>query len=166
VTVLGLLDDRARYTLRDDHDGLFAASDWGTRPLFGPGRMDVLEQLADGYYYLVVAGAVAGLGVLIASRRRLAGTGWLFFVLTAPVQLVSPLATFGEPRFKMPIYPVLAVVAAVAIVAAVRRDRWLEPACMPEPETHTAAMRAGPPSPAGDPADPAEGVDPSPVVTG
>jgi hypothetical protein len=147
-TALGLVDDRARYTLRDDHDGLFVASDWGERALFSPGRMDLLQQLADGYYYAVAVASVAGVVVLVANRRRLAGAGasWLFFVLAAPAQLLSPLVTFGEPRFKMPMYPMLAVLAAVAVVAAVRRGRWLE-----EPGTREAVVSVSP-QPSGPPA--------------
>jgi hypothetical protein len=38
-------------------------------------------------------------------------------------QLLAPLATFGDPRFKMPMYPTLAVAAAVALVAAGERLR-------------------------------------------
>jgi 4-amino-4-deoxy-L-arabinose transferase-like glycosyltransferase len=127
--VLGLVPDRARLTLRDDHDGLVVAADWGTRPLFSSSRTDALANLADAFYYGVAALSVAGLAVLVARRRRLAGRGrgWLFLVLTAPAQLVSPLVTFGEPRFKMPMYPVFALTAAVALVAAVRRGRWPEP---------------------------------------
>ena len=49
-------------------------------------------------------------------------------MLAAPVQLVSPLVTFGEPRFKMPIYPALAIVAAVGVVGLLRRRTlwWAE----------------------------------------
>jgi 4-amino-4-deoxy-L-arabinose transferase-like glycosyltransferase len=146
ATALGLVDDRARYTLRDDHDGLFVASDWGERPLFVPGRMDLLEQLADGYYYAVVAASIAGVAVLLANRRLLAGAGsaWLFFVLTAPVQLVSPLVTFGEPRFKMPMYPVLAVLAAVAVVTVARRGRWLQEPTPQEPGVSVGGQPRGP----------------------
>jgi hypothetical protein len=46
----------------------------------------------------------------------------LFLVVAGAAQLVSPLATFGDPRFKMPIYPTLAVCAAVALVAL--GERW------------------------------------------
>src|SRR5690606_9332756 len=109
---VGLVPDRARYTLRDDHDGLYVAADWGERPLFSATTADALESLADGYYYLVAIGSIAGVAVLVSTRRRLAAPrAWLFLVATAPVHLVSPLVTFGEPRFKMPMYPVMAVTA-------------------------------------------------------
>ena len=41
----------------------------------------------------------------------------MFLIVGGLAQLLSPLATFGDPRFKMPLYPTLAVCAAVAVVA-------------------------------------------------
>jgi 4-amino-4-deoxy-L-arabinose transferase-like glycosyltransferase len=116
----GLVPDRARYTLRDDHDGLQAASDFGAHPILADGTEDTLAQVADGFYYVVVAAAALGL-VFSAFRGAWRDRRWVVFVLAAPVQLISPLVTFGEPRFKMPIYPALAVVAAVGLVGLFRR---------------------------------------------
>lgn len=149
-TAIGLVPDRARYTLGDDHDGLYVASDWGERPLFAATTVDTLELLADGYYYLVVAGSLAGVAVLVSRRRTLdAPHAWAFFVATAPVHLLSPLVTFGEPRFKMPMYPVLAVTAAVALVAAIRRARGSEEPAAARPRTgDDRGERSGAPSPA------------------
>jgi hypothetical protein len=69
---------------------------------------------------VVVAAAALGL-VFSAVRGAWRDRRWVVFVLAAPVQLISPLVTFGEPRFKMPIYPALAVVAAVGLVGLFRR---------------------------------------------
>ena len=66
--------------------------------------------------------AVAGVVVLVR-RGEWADRRWQVFVLSAPVGLVSPILTFGDPRFKMPMYPVLAM-CAVAVAAA----RPLDPA--------------------------------------
>ncbi|HEY8526051.1 MAG TPA: glycosyltransferase family 39 protein [Acidimicrobiales bacterium] len=117
---LGLVPDRARFTLRDDHDGLEAANDFGAHPIVADSTADTLRTGADVFYYVVVAAAVAGL-IVSAVRGAWRDRRWLLFVLAAPVQLVSPLVTFGEPRFKMPIYPVLAVLAGVAVVGLLRR---------------------------------------------
>jgi 4-amino-4-deoxy-L-arabinose transferase-like glycosyltransferase len=124
---LGLVPDRARFTLRDDHDGLEAASDFGADPILADGTQDTLGQVADGFYYAVVAAAAVGL-VISALRGAWRDRRWVVFVLAAPVQLVSPLVTFGEPRFKMPIYPALAIVAAVGLVGLLRRRSlwWAE----------------------------------------
>ena len=63
-----------------------------------------------------------GGGVVVVVRRGLwADRRWQLLVLAAPVSLVSPLLTFGDTRFKMPIYPTLAVCAAVAVVTLARR---------------------------------------------
>jgi hypothetical protein len=48
-------------------------------------------------------------------------------VVVGLVQLVPPLATFGDPRFKMPLYPTLAICAAVAATAAWARLRTRNP---------------------------------------
>jgi 4-amino-4-deoxy-L-arabinose transferase-like glycosyltransferase len=124
---LGLVPDRARYTLRDDHDGLEVASDFGAHPIVADDTEDTLGQVADWFYYAVVAAATVGLAIS-ALRGAWRDRRWLVFVLAAPVQLISPLVTFGEPRFKMPIYPALAVVAAVGIVGLFRRRTlwWAE----------------------------------------
>ena len=124
---LGLVPDRARFTLRDDHDGLQAASDFGAHPILADDTEDTLSQVADGFYYAVVAAAAVGL-VISALRGAWRDRRWVVFVLAAPAQLISPLVTFGEPRFEMPIYPALAVAAAVGVVGLFRRRTlwWAE----------------------------------------
>jgi Dolichyl-phosphate-mannose-protein mannosyltransferase len=106
---------KARITLRDDHDGLDAASDYGSQPVVSSTTYDRLALAADAFYYAVVAAAVVG-AVLWLRRPDPARRG-LFLVVAGLAQLVSPLATFGDPRFKMPLYPTLAICAAVALVA-------------------------------------------------
>src|SRR5690606_16726263 len=78
-------------------------------------------------------------GAVVAVRRRDPAPRFLFLVVGGLAQLVSPLLTFGDPRFKMPLYPTLAVCAAVGVVWA--WERWRRPA----------------------PAEPAAGGDPAPV---
>jgi 4-amino-4-deoxy-L-arabinose transferase-like glycosyltransferase len=117
---LGLVPARARYTLRDDHDGLEAAGDFGAHPVVADETEDTLGGLSDIFFYVVVAAAGVGL-VVSAFRGVWRDRRWVVFVLAAPVQLISPLVTFGEPRFKMPIYPALAVAAAVGVVGLWRR---------------------------------------------
>jgi Dolichyl-phosphate-mannose-protein mannosyltransferase len=106
---------KLRYTLEGDADGLDVAEDWGTRPIMSSPTRDALDLAADGFYYLVAAAAVVG-GVIWLRRPDLSRRG-LFLVVAGLAQLVSPMATFGDPRFKMPIYPTLAVCAAVAVAA-------------------------------------------------
>ncbi len=106
---------KLRYTLGSDHDGLDAAEDYGERPIVSASAHDALARVADAFYILVGVAALAG-GVILLRRPDPARRG-LFLVVAGAVQLVSPLATFGDPRFKMPIYPTLAVCAAVAVTA-------------------------------------------------
>jgi hypothetical protein len=107
--------DKLRITLESDYDGLRVAEDFGVRPLFSSSTRDAL-QLAANAFYLVVAGAALAGGVVLLRRSDPARRG-LFLVVAGAAQLVSPLATFGDARFKMPIYPTLAVCAAVAVAA-------------------------------------------------
>ena len=106
---------KVRITLQNDHDGLHVAEDFGQAPLMSDRARDLLKAAANGFYYLVAVAAVAG-GVVLLRRPDPARRG-LFLVLGGAAQLISPLATFGDARFKMPIYPTLAVCAAVAVVA-------------------------------------------------
>jgi hypothetical protein len=104
---------KLRITLQDDHDGLEVAEDFGAAPLVSDGTRRVLEALANGFYVVVALAAVAG-GVVLLRRPDPARRG-LFLVLAGVAQLLSPLATFGDARFKMPLYPTLAVAAGVAV---------------------------------------------------
>jgi hypothetical protein len=107
--------NKLRITLENDYDGLGVAEDFGASAIVSPTTRDVLRASANGFYLVVAAAAVVG-GVLLLRRPDPARRG-LFLVVAGAAQLVSPLATFGDPRFKMPIYPTLAVCAAVAVAA-------------------------------------------------
>jgi hypothetical protein len=117
--------DRARFTLQHDYDGLQAAGDYGTQPVFGEATVDRVADLADWYYWALSALAIAGV-VIVVRRGEWADRRWQVFVLAAPVGLLSPLLTFGDPRFKMGIYPAVALCAAVAVVTLARRGPAFE----------------------------------------
>lgn len=121
VDAVALGPSRLWYTVREDYDGLEAANDFGVHPVVSDGTDDALRWTSNGYYYAIALLAVAGLAISV-SRGAWRDRRWALFVLTAPAQLVSPLVTFGEPRFKMPLYPVLAIAAAVALLAVWRRE--------------------------------------------
>ncbi len=105
---------KLRYTLQNDWDGLLVAEDFGARPLFSDSTRGVLRATATGFYAVVGVFAIGG-GVVLLRRRHHARA--LFLVAGGLAQLISPLATFGDPRFKMPLYPTLAVCAAAGVVA-------------------------------------------------
>lgn len=119
ATTLRRTVTKARITLEGDADGLDVAEDFGARPIVSDGTRSALEWAANGFYAVVALAGVAGAVVLV--RRPDPGRRGLFLVVVGVVQLASPLATFGDPRFKMPLYPTLAVCAAVAAVAAADR---------------------------------------------
>ena len=105
---------KLRYTLQNDWDGLEVAEDFGARPLFSDSTRGLLRATATGFYAVVGLFAIGG-GVVLLRRRHHARA--LFLVAGGLAQLISPLATFGDPRFKMPLYPTLAVCAAAGVVA-------------------------------------------------
>jgi hypothetical protein len=105
---------KLRHTMQNDADGLQVAEDFGLQPLFSDSTRRVLRTTATGFYVVVGLAAVGG-GVVLLRRRR--HTRALFLVVGGLAQLLSPLATFGDPRFKMPLYPTLAVCAAAGVVA-------------------------------------------------
>jgi hypothetical protein len=121
ATTLRRTVSKGRITLESDADGLDVAEDFGERPIVSEGTRSALELAANTFYAAVAVAALVG-AVLLVRRSDPARRG-LFLVVVGVAQLVSPLATFGDPRFKMPMYPTMAVAAAVALVAAGARLR-------------------------------------------
>jgi hypothetical protein len=105
---------KLRITLQNDYDGLEVAEDFGATPLVSSSTRDLLQLAANAFYFALAAAAIYG-GVVLLRRPDPARRG-LFLVVGGAAQLISPLATFGDARFKMPIYPTLAICAAVAVV--------------------------------------------------
>jgi hypothetical protein len=71
----------------------------------------VLRGLTDGFYYLVLAGAIAGLLLPPAASQDRSRARWTLVVALGGWTLVH-LVYFGEPRFHLPVTPVMAVLAA------------------------------------------------------
>lgn len=102
-------------TLDGDTDGLWATTSYGNRDFTSPERFEDLKTLANSYYVVVLVVSLAGAVLLwlpYPGNRRAD-----FLILTALVQLVPVMVTFGDPRFKMPLYPAMAICAATAVVA-------------------------------------------------
>jgi 4-amino-4-deoxy-L-arabinose transferase-like glycosyltransferase len=123
---------RGYYTLHDDHDGIAAVQDYGANNWMSPSAEKIFTVAADGFYFALSGFALVG--VVAALRRRRDGAGrdrrQGFLVLTMALAILPPLLTFGDPRFKAPLYPLLAIYAALALVAATKA----RPAPEPEPE--------------------------------
>ena len=112
---------RAFYTYKTDHDGLRAVESYDDDPLLGARTRDVLSTIADAFYFGLLALAALGVVVLWSRRdpRKMLFLGW-----TAAMAL-SPLAFFGDPRFKVPFGLFCVVPAAVTLAAlpTIRRAR-------------------------------------------
>ncbi len=107
---------RAYYGYRDDHDSLDDLA--GPAGKFPPSWLrKPLGSLADVYYWLVGALALAGFVDFRRDPRR------LFVLLTAASIAVVPLLLYGLPRFHVPLLPFLALGAAVTVDKLVERVR-------------------------------------------
>lgn len=125
---------RAYYTFSDDHDGLAAVQDYGDVPWMASRTEDLLGFAADGVYFALFGFALVGVAAALrarsdvdGARARVPDRRQSFLVLTMVLSVVPPLLTFGDPRFKAPLYPLLAVFAALALVSAWRARPAPEP---------------------------------------
>jgi hypothetical protein len=106
-----LLVQKAKYTYDGDYEGLDAVEGYGNAPFIPDGFRTVLQRLADGYFWVVLALALLAIP-LLPSRRDGRGT----MVLAAMVGMaLIPLAFFGDVRFHVPASPLFAIAAAVAL---------------------------------------------------
>ncbi len=127
---------RAAITLRDDRDALAAIQSYGEDEFLDDSTERALGVLSDGVWYLLGGPGAVGM-VLMASRRHPQGS---LVVLSIVATLAVPLVFFGDPRFKVPAVPLLAVTAAA--VPTYRRRRRRPPATLlPRPGTERASTR-------------------------
>lgn len=128
----GLALSKLRVTFDGDHDAIGAVESYGHDPFLGEGTRTALNRLADGYYFVVLALAVAGLAVMLfmGDRQRRSGPVGavrLTLVLVIFLGALVPVLSFGDQRFKVPIEPFLGVFAAITVgelwrLAQVRRN--------------------------------------------
>lgn len=128
---VGKMPAKLGYTLYRDTDGLWTATSFGAEPFVSAERFQQLKWVSTGYWRVVEGlGLVGAVLLWIRSdreRRR------MFFLLVAVAQLVPAIITFGDPRFKMPLYPTFAVCAGVAVMALLHR-RLPNPDVVPPPD--------------------------------
>ncbi len=107
---VGLLLDRVWYTwVRDgDHDGLIAVQSYRYDRFIAIDTERRLLRVADLAYW--ATGALAAAGVVVLLRRRHAVD--VFLVGAALMTAAVPLAFFGDTRFKVPVVPLLIIIAA------------------------------------------------------
>jgi len=121
-------------TYRTDADGLYAAVSFGSDQFMG-GAYRTAQHVVDVAWGVLLAAAVVGLGVTAWrgwGRRRLDPTGLCVVMATLSGALV-PVLFFGDPRFKLGIAPLVAVLAGVGLTLA---RPWPEPVdhLAPEPD--------------------------------
>ena len=108
--------------LESDTDGLRAAESYGEDPFLGDDRRDLLSLVANAWY--VAVGVVGLAGLVVLGLRH--GPAGVLVALCPPALLLSVVAFFGDPRFKLPVLPFLAI-GAGAVVDAVSRRRAAPP---------------------------------------
>jgi 4-amino-4-deoxy-L-arabinose transferase-like glycosyltransferase len=111
-----LLFSKIHYLARHDHDGLDAVESYREDPFIGHGFRTFLEVTADLFALVAALLGAAGIPALVSRRdpRKLALLAMLVSVA------VAPLAFFGDPRFHVPVLPLLAVGTGVTVVRVAR----------------------------------------------
>ncbi len=108
-----LLAWRTYFTFLNDHEAVRATTSYGDDPWLSPRRVEVLQFWADAVYFPLLALGALGVAAFGAGRspRRLA------LVLVIAGIAIAPWPFFGEPRFHVPLLPLLAVPAALPLAA-------------------------------------------------
>ncbi len=124
----GLALSKLRITFGGDHDGVRAAESYGEDEHLGDATRTFLDGLADTYFFAVLALSIAGMGVILLAdwRSRFRGTPVavrLSLILVVLFGTLIPVVSFGDQRFKVPITPFLAMLAAVAATRAFEHFR-------------------------------------------
>jgi hypothetical protein len=109
LTELQLLPRKLFYLYYHDEEGLRWNEGHGGQPWINPTVRSTLRVLSNGYYYLVMALALAG-SVLL--RHRLRRPGLLLAMSTIILWTAIHLVFFGDPRFHAPIMPLVCLFAA------------------------------------------------------
>ncbi len=121
---LHLIPQRTYYTFATDHDGVAAVQSYGDDPFIPPVNATVLSNIADAYFYAVLALALLGSPLLVrgGDRRR------LLLLLCIVAVAIAPWPFFGDSRFHVPLNVLVPIPAALAVLAVVRSWRPRRPA--------------------------------------
>jgi 4-amino-4-deoxy-L-arabinose transferase-like glycosyltransferase len=105
-----LAGSKLRGLYEDDEDGLR----WIHHPEVGSpvGSLDVMADVANGFYFGVLAVSAGGLAYWLGRRRSAVALP----LLVVGVFTLGQLAFFTEPRFHLPMLPSLCLLAAVGLV--------------------------------------------------
>lgn len=100
-----------------DHDGVLAAQSYRSDRFIAIPTERRLSYSADIAYWLVCATGLVGIGHLLRRRRP----EDLLLVGSAVMTALVPLAFFGDSRFKVPVIPLLIVIASTLVEVGRRR---------------------------------------------
>lgn len=115
----GLVWRRAVGLFDRDDDAIRAVQSYLDPGFIPAERVDRLRVVANGAWVVVGIGGAAGL-VLLAWRGRRDG---LLVVLAGASLVLAPLATFADPRFKVPFVPFLCLGLAVVVARLTETGR-------------------------------------------
>jgi 4-amino-4-deoxy-L-arabinose transferase-like glycosyltransferase len=117
-----LVGRKAFHLLRHDHDALTVAESWGMDAFIAPWLRRTLERVADVFFFTTLCLGLIGM-LWIAWQPRDPRRLMLLYAFLALI--LAPLAFFGDPRFHVPVLPLLAVAAARVALSLFRRMRRL-----------------------------------------
>jgi 4-amino-4-deoxy-L-arabinose transferase-like glycosyltransferase len=105
---------RGYFGYRDDHDTFEGIALDRGHPLHGSRLVGVFESVSDAYYFVVLA--LAWLALRAFLRRKTPGRAQRLCLLLAGAQAaLVPFLLFGDPRYKIPVFPFFAIGAAVSL---------------------------------------------------
>ncbi len=117
---------RGFWAFEGDHDARFAleyrspeTGDW-VNPIWTDRGRSLADRLADTYWWGVIGLAIIGWSRLRQSASR--GGVWLVYA-GAFAGFVVPIMLFGDSRYKTPMHPFLAVIAAAGLARIFDRAR-------------------------------------------
>lgn len=115
--LIGLSWDKLWLSFRADRDALGALESYGADPFLGDRSRRAMGWVMDGYYYAVLAAAALGTArwAPAAWRDRRSDVAPLVLFAITVATAVVPVLGFGDMRFKVPITPCLALLAAYAV---------------------------------------------------
>ncbi len=128
------------YLYTTDSDSIVWASTFGQTPVWGSMRTtDRIGDLANLSSYIVIVLAAASLPRTLTLRREML-LAWLTLVLWTATHIVF----FGEPRYRLPILPILLTFVAVALVEIAELVRGMfSPATTAPVSAPDSASRGG-----------------------
>ncbi len=126
LDALSLLPRKAYHLYINDAHAVTLTETWGQTTFLSEGERGVLRGWTDGFYYFVLAAAVAGLLLPVGATD---GRRWPLAAALAAWTAVH-VVFFVEPRYHLPVTPIMAVLAAPAwlwVAAQIRQpvvSRW------------------------------------------